>query len=382
MNKKNRLLKGIIIIVLFLGILGVSLLVFKKQYRLAKDNLRQEESLLIPNIVCIGDSLTQGTDGSYPIYLEDLMIKDSYYMPVRNLGIGGENTVTIAGRLGGIPYKVYAFNMPEDDEPVEISFVEDDIHRIKPFGQPGNDMINPVVINGVAGEISRDEDHFYFTRIFNDEDLTLSQKNNLEENKSLEDKEYYEVETVGASCYQDGIYILFMGENNGFLDIDELIAQQKSIINRQTDNAGRYLIIGMTTGDNASRKELEEAMVNEYGDKYINLREYFTGKDINGELENTADINRILSGDILLDAGRYGIRFTDEDKKEMKEGKVPACLRSDDIHYNNAGYRLLAAIVYERMQQLNYFDKVENIKKEYEKIWSLPAKLEAKLNAR
>lgn len=362
---KHQIIVSNILFVLF--ILFTILLFTKNQYRQAKNTTRTEECNIIPGILCIGDSLTCGTDGSYPMYLEENMIKDGYYIPVFNAGIGGENTVTIAGRLGGIQYKVADFDMPSDDTPVTISFIDDENHKITPFRQKGNDMINPVIINGVAGEITISDDYseYYFTKIVDDNklsELTISQKESIKSgNYALNT-----VETKGQTLHNDCIYIVFMGENGGFDDIDELISQQKAILSQQTINDDKYLIIGLTTGNNDSRKELEEAMEKEYGNRYINLRKYFT--------------NNIPEFDLITEASKYNISFSENDIAMMSNGQVPDCLRGDAIHYNNAGYRLLADIVYDRLISLGYFDSIQPYADKFIRWWKLPSMLENSLN--
>ena len=84
-------------------------------------------------------------------------------------------------------------------------------------------------------------------------------------------------------------------------------------------------------------------MIDEYGDKYINLREYMS-------LSGIDDANK------QLDAG---IKITEHDKEMMAEGKVPASLLiEDEFHFNAYGYELIGELVYNRMNQLGYFDKV------------------------
>lgn len=368
--------KKVIIIAILILLAGVSLIFLKNGYRNAKNHLRVAECEVIPEIVCIGDSLTGGTDGSYPEFLEKKMIRDGYYIPVFNLGIGGENTVTIAGRLGGIPYRVYEFDMPEDDTPVKIEFADDDVHKILPFRQLGNNGINPVVINGVPGELSLNEDgmEYYFTRIFDDDDLTESQERLIEEAASEDnvanaaEDHIWDVETRAATSHEDGIYIIFMGENGGFESNEELIAQQKAILDRQVKNSDKYLIIGLSTGTAEMREELDELMQKEYGNKFINIREYLSGTDAEGR--------------IFQDARKYGVEFTDEDIAEMQQGMVPGSLRGDDIHFNKTGYMLLADVVYERIIENGYFDDIQDDAGKYLRVWGMLNRLEIEINER
>jgi lysophospholipase L1-like esterase len=91
------------------------------------------------------------------------------------------------------------------------------------------------------------------------------------------------------------------------------------------------------TGTAAERSGLEKAMQAEYGDQYINLREYMS-----------------TSG--LQDAG---IEATDEDKEMMAEGMTPSSLLSDTVHFTEDGYKLIGNLIYERMDELGDFDEIK-----------------------
>ena len=71
---------------------------------------------------CYGDSLTFSYGGgeiTYPGTLKGLL--GSKYR-VNNLGIGGETTITIAGRQGSIPMRVKAVTIPAKVNTIEIAF--------------------------------------------------------------------------------------------------------------------------------------------------------------------------------------------------------------------------------------------------------------------
>lgn len=86
----------------------------------------------LPGIVCWGDSLTAGTGGegiTYPQTIEELIDEnilsknhcDMGTIPVVNMGVGGEDTCTILGRNGAVPFTVKKdFVIPAGTEPAEI----------------------------------------------------------------------------------------------------------------------------------------------------------------------------------------------------------------------------------------------------------------------
>lgn len=334
-SRKGLIYIGIIGVLVAAGVLG--LFVVRKLYISRENLLMAYEKERIAGIVCYGDSLTYGSGGegvSYPLVLEEALRKERIYIPVVNMGIGGENTVTIAGRAGAIPFQVEAFEIPGEAVPVEISFIEEEGKSIRPLYQ-GDTGLNPCTIGGVTGRITGEQDEqggmtYFFTR--------------SEEGEAVKVPEGSEVETWAATQFQDYISVVFMGENHGWNDeIDELIRQQQEILSMQEAQKGKFIVIGLPTGTAEERKELEAALSETYGDKFFNIREY-------------------MSTQALEDAG---IKPTDEDKARMAEGMVPSSLLTDHIHFNAEGYRLLGEQIYERMKKLGYFEELEGIVEEY-----------------
>lgn len=299
-----------------------------KQMALEKADMEYKENKIketIPGIVCWGDSLTAGAGGNgvtYPNVLSNLINENIYDIPVFNMGVGGENTRTILGRAGAIPYVVDEFTIPSDTSRVKINLKSINGQSVGPLKQ-GDKALNPVTINGIKGIIELEDEEYFFRR--------------AESGESIEVKHKTQVITSGTDTYKDYINIIFIGQNGGWDNIDSLISQQNSIINKLDKNKEQYLIIGLTSGTAKERSSLENAMVEEYGDKYINLRLY-------------------LSKYGLDDAG---LEATSEDLKYMNEGRVPPSLLSDTIHFNNVGYKLIGEYIYKRMIELGYFDSIE-----------------------
>ena len=356
---KNIKKKTVIILFVLLAILiivGAAGLCLLKLYRNDRDMTASAERDIIPGIICIGDSLTHGTGGeniSYPYYLSVDMEKDGYIIPVYNLGVGGENSCTIAGRMGAIPIKTDEFVIPKDTEPVRITFEDYKGCGITPLrqGSENNNGVNPCIINGVEGTVSvnqtdvgSDDYGYFFTRNEAGEEISVAAGS--------------EVETYASGAYRDGIYIIFIGTNGGYEDIQDLIYQQQSIIDMQEMNRDKYLIIGMTKGSYDEMHELEEAMCNIYGDKFINLRELLCDEDI-------------LTG--------AGVEVTEADRLQMEEGMVPDCIRTDDTHYTATGYKLLEEAIYDRMKELGYFDELDIPADEFNDKWQAVHKLEIEL---
>ena len=108
----------------------------------------------------------------------------------------------------------------------------------------------------------------------------------------------------------DGIFIIFMGENHGWNDDPKvLLGQQKAILEMQTSCQGKYLIVGLSTGNSETREKIDHAMEVVHKDKFVNVREY-------------------LSSDGPSDAG---IVPSVDDLNRMQDGEIPECLRADSL---------------------------------------------------
>ena len=127
----GNLKKGIrvTVVVLSFAVVGIAGFSIRCLYITRENLLMAYEKQMIPGIVCWGDSLTYGSGGngtSYPSVLEECLRNERMYIPVVNMGIGGENTVTIAGRAGAVPFRLKEFTIPTESIPVEIFFQEDE----------------------------------------------------------------------------------------------------------------------------------------------------------------------------------------------------------------------------------------------------------------
>ena len=144
------------------------------------NSVKSAVNTYMPGIICWGDSLTTGAGGdgvTYPQVLEELIkeniiasldlskiVNPSYRylaasaqleslteIPVVNMGVGGENTDTILGRNGAVPFVVSeSFTISEDDTKTEIHFTSQNGDKVAPLRQ-GDRGMESVIINGVKG---------------------------------------------------------------------------------------------------------------------------------------------------------------------------------------------------------------------------------------
>lgn len=299
----------------------------------------------LPGIVCWGDSLSSGPGGnamSYPKSLQSCIDESiaalcpaakelGISVPVVNMGVGGENTNTILGRNGAVPFITSsAFTIPSEVKSVAVKFMSENGKPVAPLIQ-GNAGMEFVTIEGVKGIISRSGNGYVFTR--------------NEAGNSVHVSKGTKIITAGSEPYREYISVIFIGQNGGFTGYDELVEQQKAIIEHQTKNKDKFIIIGLHTTTPSYREDLEGLMTEEYGDKYINLREY-------------------MSTDAMSDAG---LTPSQSDISAMEGGNVPPSLLSEDLlHFNSDGYEIIGRLVFNRMEHLGYFDELREILTEKE----------------
>ena len=284
-------------------------------------------------IVCTwGDSLTAGAGGSgttYPNVLQSLLGDE---FQVINCGVGGENAITIAARQGGIPMLLaHSVELPADNSEVIIgdkwnSLISSWNGRVvAPLLQgEAAETVNNCFIDGIecvirwTGTAWNDPKGLYTIRRVSADSLPV-----MLNEKSV-------VFTSSMKKYKSQFAnVFFIGQNLGYADNADLVSQYKAMID--FSNCRNYIILGLTSGTGKERAELESLMTKEFGDYYINLREY-------------------LATQGLQDAG---ITPTQMDIDAMQNGEVPPSLLHDHVHFNAKGYELIGKWVYQQFQYLN-----------------------------
>ena len=284
----------------------------------------------LPGIICWGDSLTYGEEGegvSFPQVLRERITAELLEIPVINMGASGEDSITIAGRSGGIPYIVAEdLVIPADTSEVPVVISSEDGRRVVP-GHRMDVGINECSIAGVTGTLTTLE------RVNPDTGYTFCRS---EPGDEVAVSAGTRVITEAAADYQDYLSIVYVGTNGGYEDYDDLIAQQNAIVASRTENTDRYLIIGLTDGSREELAEYDAAMYAEYGDKYFNLREFLASSGV----------------------AWAGLEPTREDELAKEAGVIPPSLMAaDGIHFNPKGYAVIGNVVFEKLNELGYFDE-------------------------
>ncbi len=313
----------------------------------------------LPGIVCWGDSVTLGSSGniSYPAVLKVYL--DSYFcdiydfrstiknaddfarlnwddykvsVPVVNMGGGKENSYTVLGRSGAMPFVLAAdVTIPADTEPVEIRLKSESKNDVNPL-TGGDAGINNVTIDGIEGTLSIDSSQYYskyyFTRLTAGEETAMPAGT--------------VVKTAATDLYRDYIHIVCIGTFGSTSSPDDLVQQVKTLLSRQTKNTERFLVLGPCSINGSfnsfTMNNIDTAMMQAFGSRYVNVRKY-------------------LMEDGLADAG---LTATNEDSTRISGGGVPKSFVSsaDASELNGRAYTLIGKLVYSRMETLGYFDEV------------------------
>jgi len=277
-------------------------------------------------LIDIGDSLTAGSGGdgnSMSKVASDLLGEEWI---VKNMGVGGENTLTIGARHGGIPmYIKESITIPKDGSKVEISsglYSSYNNKNVLPLLQ-GSAGINPCRIDTIQCKLTRNQNKYFINRI-----TPNSTDYKTKENSTL---------FTSLSSEKKGILTIFIGQNGGYSSPNELLNQIDLFVKHKGDE--NVIII---TSHGNSTTEIVQLVSDKYQSKYIDLRKYMTTKAIYDAIEFG----------LLPDNGEYP---TSEDLERMGENYTPKTLLKDGIHFNSIGYELLGRIRYKKGKELGYW---------------------------
>jgi len=282
-------------------------------------------------INCWGDSLTRGVGGTipYPQVLATLTGKTVY-----NMGIGGENTAQISARQGGNPIWVNNITIPAGTTPVQIGtyatsgLVDDFGNNIRFLLQGGgvHPSVNPCTIAGVEGTLtwtgstpSDSNGTFTFTRTTAGSAVTINRPTLLVTYAMKNRRENITVFWTGTNDMPDGT------------TVQDVIYKQRAMIDYLKTK--KYIVVGMSSKSYMPDiVAVNDKLRKEYGFRFLDIRKYL--------------LNYGLS-----DAG---ITPTTQDNTDIANGEIPTSLRSDEVHFIDATYNIIANLIYKKLKDLGY----------------------------
>lgn len=304
-----------------------------------------------PSIGCWGDSLTYGQGATEQAKAYPEILAQLSDCPVYNMGVPGETAMTIAARQGAAEIVLpEAFTIPPagsveipladvvmDGKTVYYLPTEDDGKVI-----PRNTALggwNPVTICGVKGTLTVGVDSTVWPRMLSWARFTRAQAGaavRVEAGERL---------LCPAQTTEADVNVFFTGTNGGWsadntvaADDPAAAAELAALLRRQiakTPNPEQYVVVGLIGGKEGDWDHTEQTLQAEFGEHYLDVKSY------------------LASEQALQDAG---LAPTGQDRTDLAEGRVPASLRTDSVHLNDAGYKLLAQNIYKKLVDLKYIE--------------------------
>ena len=261
-------------------------------------------------VVVWGNSMSQG-------YWDDLGALLPEGVLCRSYASGGDTTQHLAMKIGGTPLYVAPFTIPADKTTVQIDLLDENLQPVVSLADLGNAGLSPAYICGIKGFVTNNgNDEYFFTR------------NDNPPYEEVKVDRLTRVVTKGMTDLKSGdIHVIYGGPYS--MTADQYIDILSSMIDYSQSN--KYIIISFT---DPSSPQIYNALKENFGDNFIDIKTYF----LNQALEDA------------------GIEPTEEDLKNIAEGRLPASLRRDDVHGNEIYDELLAKLVYDRIVELGYLD--------------------------
>lgn len=301
-------------------------------------------------ILCVGDSLTAGaganknykgeTISPYYTYPQLLQSFAPDYSVIQ-LGVGGETSETILGRVGGVPYVINGeYTLPATTTPIEISlkssWIDDNCDRLSvaPLLQGGDTQINPCYVEGIQCTLTYSSSKYYLQRV-------------TAGNSAIKIVSGTPILTKTLVTYPSPKIIIFWIGSNGDVSIQrteetvEKIREAAAVF-----GTSRYLVVAKHSTSSSvtidDRKRQNRQFQSAFGYKFVNWLSYGSEQAI---------YDAIDKGYIDNSNNDYP---TSADLTAMAEGKIPPTLMVDAAHLCQEGYKIFTDFIYAQLQSLNY----------------------------
>lgn len=261
-----------------------------------------------------GDSLTAGAGGGDTSYPK--VCSETLGLSRLNCGVGGESANTVAARQGGNNIIIPA-GAVNGSYPIDAGFADLFGGIVQPLRQgDGAGSGSKILVNGIECNLANSGGNYVISGYTGTAITTPA------------------IGTFAGNNYTGKVVCIFVGQNgstfDGLSDYNARIAIIESMIKHINHN--RYVILGLSTGTNASREADDRAMLAKFGNKFFPTRKML--------VENGMTI--------------AGLTPTAQDTTDISNGTVPTSLRSDGIHLNSYGYTALGKMVAEKIVSLGY----------------------------
>lgn len=327
--------------------------VFGSDYVSAKDSTKI-------TIKCTGDSLTEGYGmkdahkailggSSYPSILYTFLNENGVNAVVENAGHGGENTATIISRLGGATLYAnedFVFDGKLKSQSIDnkITAVFDDKTKKTISFKYTNTDVNPILINNRQYKAVTEA-------VPGNKWNTFLYKDARDASEKV--KAGSVIKLTGTS--NNDLNIIFAGSNDSEdINIDDYVAMLK---NGAAVNGNKCIIVGphlkiydrknFVKGKTSAerKKNYLKRMHKEFGDSFIDLSSDWYSRALK-----------------ISTARGYFSGYSDAQlaviQKKLDKGITPAefTVNNTDgnVHFNEAGYTVVAYLVFERMIKLGY----------------------------
>lgn len=317
------------------------------------------------SITVWGDSITWGSAASnsnkcYAMILKSLLAQNGVGANVVNCGVGGETFQNILVRQGAFGFYLSEdITLPHDKSEIVIQTITNYILDRK-FKNTwyGDDSYFGLLLQGENGRGSEAEEYKTVNPIYANGHKCKMSYNGNQQNATInlcldEDVTNDVIIKNGTPLYCHGnsfksdISVFSIGTNdgwtiksNGVFDAEKSAENYINMIDLAIGKAGTSKVIicspyggtALRTAGVEGLKVLESALAKHFGSRFFNWREYL--------------VNYGLS-----DAG---LSATEQDLKDINEGKCPSSLLSDGLHPNDKGHEVIGKMLYEIMK-LNGF---------------------------
>lgn len=278
-------------------------------------------------IVCWGDYNTVGVEGyAYSSKINEIIGSNGLELPVENMGIAGEDSLSVLGRQGGVPLVVDGFEVMKSAELQPIKVTSKNGEAVNVLCKTNNPGLNPVSIGGVQGLIGGVAD---------------------EEDKNKTASFYFRREKAGSSFniaagtvvqthvdkdYNKYINVFWVGDNGGWDNQPQKLVEQLTQATGVIKD-GRFVVIGLSEGDSTSNAEVDRLMKEKFGNKFINPREV-----------------------VIAAVKASGEELSESELNAVNKGQIPKAALNVNGRIDRAGLEAIGSKVYEVIEQNHYLN--------------------------